>query len=358
MSGGGTGDRVKGPRSGRGDRASDGVAWEDPSTLEVCVVGAGAVGGLIGGKLALAGADVTLVDRGSHRRALEETGLRLVAPDGRRTQTEDLATRDAPPADRPMDLVVLGVKSYDLPAIAPTVSGVVGPETAILPVQNGIPWWYFHRFGGDLEGHRLTAADPDGLLERHVDSDRVIGCVPFVAATVVEPGTIHHTEGEWFPVGELDGAETVRAQGVASLFERAGLRSRVLEDVRSELWLKALGNLAFNPISALARATLAEVCREPATRALARAMMEEAKPVAEDLGVEFRRSIEDRIDGAEAVGDHRTSMLQDLERGRRLELEALVGTVIELADLTDRSVPTIETIYALTTLLETTHYSP
>lgn len=347
-----------GSSSERGGQRTAAVSWADPSSVDVCVVGAGAVGGLLGGQMARAGADVTLFDRGAHLDALAERGLTLISRDGTRTVIDDLRTAETPREARAPDLVVLGVKTYDLSAVAPLVSELCGPDTVILPVQNGIPWWYFHRFGGELDGRRLRTVDPDGVLDDRLDADRVLGCIPFVAATVPEPGTIRHTEGEWFPVGELDGRETPRVAGVADLLEGVGLRSRVLEDVRSELWLKEIGNLAFNPISALTRASLEEICREPRTRALARTMMEEAKPVAEALGATFRRSIEQRIDGAEAVGDHETSMLQDVRRGNRLETESLVGAVVELADLTGHSVPTIETVYSLTTLLETTQYSP
>jgi ketopantoate reductase len=341
-------------QTGVSDRASSGVDWQDPASIGACVIGAGAMGGLIGGRLAAAGADVTLVDIGAHQTAISDRGLTLVEPDGRRRRIEDIDTTSSVSTRDRQDLVVLGVKAYDLPTVAPMVPRVVGPETVVLPVQNGIPWWYFHGFGGELDGHRIEAVDPDGVIERHIDSERVVGCVPFAAGTVVEPGVVRHTEGQWFPVGELDGATTPRVRGVTDLLGQIGLRSRVLEDIRSELWLKALGNLSFNPISALTRATLGEICRNPETRALVRTMMEEAKAVAEALGVSFRRSIDDRIEGAESVGDHRTSMLQDLERGERLELEALVGAVIELAELTDRSVPTIRTVYRLTRLLDDT----
>jgi 2-dehydropantoate 2-reductase len=226
--------------------------------------------------------------------------------------------------------------------------------TTILPVQNGIPWWYFQGYDGEFEGYQITALDPNGTVAEYIETRQIVGCVPFMAGTIVEPGVVRHDEGEWFPVGELDGARTDRVRGVVNLFEHAGLRSRVLEDIRSELWLKELGNLALNPISALTGATLEEICRDSETRTLARRMMEEAKPVAEMLGVEFRRSIEDRIDGAEAVGDHKTSMLQDIEQGNPLETEALLGSVVELAELTDQSIPTIKNIYALVSLLEST----
>lgn len=329
--------------------------WGKPDSTAITVIGAGAVGGLIGGKMALAGADVTLIDQGEQLTALTERGLTLVHRDGEQSIIDDItvAATHREQHHTP-DILVVGVKAYDLAAIAPTVSRISGPRTTVLPVQNGIPWWYFYEFGGEFEGHRMATLDPDGTVTEHIDIDQVVGCVPFVAGTVSQPGIVRHDEGEWFPVGELDGAETDRVNGIADLFEQAGLRSRVLDDVRSELWLKELGNLAFNPISALTGATLESICRNPQTRALARRMMTEAKPVAEELGVEFRRSIEDRIDGAEAVGAHKTSMLQDIERGNPLETDALLGSVIELADLTDCSVPTIESVYGLVSLLEET----
>lgn len=359
MTGAAWGERPAAESTNANRAIPDGVTWYDPRTVDVCVVGAGAVGGLIGGRMALAGADVTLVDQDAHLDALAESGLTLVTPDGDRTAIDEGLTASADPSfDDPPDVIVVGVKAYDLPAIAPLVARLCGPETVVLPVQNGIPWWYFHRLGGDHEGRRVRALDPDGVLQETIDADRVLGCIPFVAGTVPEPGTVHHTEGEWFPVGELDGERTPRAAGVATLFERVGLRSRVLDDVRSELWLKELGNLAFNPISALTGGTLREICEDSRTRAVARTMMEEAKPVAETLGASFRRSIEERIDGAERVGDHKTSMLQDAEAGNRLELDALVGAVIELAELTGHPVPTIETVYALTTRLEQSRLDP
>lgn len=328
--------------------------WDSPESLDICVIGAGAVGGLIGGHMAQRGANVTLIDKGPHLDALQDTGLTLLSRNGDRNVIDTIESTEHVTTDRPVDLVVLGVKAYDLEEIAPMIPQLTGPTTTILPVQNGIPWWYFQQYRGKFDGYRIDAIDSDGRLERYIPAERIVGCVPFVASTIVEPGTVKHTEGEWFPVGELHGRQTNRVQGIANLFEDVGLRSRVLEDIRSEVWLKGLGNLAFNPMSVLTRATLGEMCRNPGTRAVARAMMEEAKVVAEACGAEFRRTIEERIDGAERVGDHNTSMLQDFDRGNKLETEALVGSVIELASLTDHDVPTIETVYALVNLLEDT----
>lgn len=317
----------------------------------VCVIGAGAVGGLVGGRMARAGADVTLVDRGARLETLRSRGLTLVSPDGGRERIEGITVAADTTAVGPQDVVVLGVKTYDLPAAVRQVPAATGPRTVVVPLQNGIPWWYFHRFGGRFDGRRLRTLDPDGAIAAGVDADRVLGCVPYVAAEVVEGGAVRHREGGYFPVGELDGSDSERVRRTAGLFERAGFRSRVLEDVRSEIWLKAWGSLSLNPISALTGATLREICRDEGTRGLARAMMEEAREVAETLGASFRRSIERRIEGAREVGDHRTSMLQDLEDGRPLEVEGLVGAVVELAELTDTPVPRIRAVYALAKLL-------
>ncbi|MFW6193005.1 MAG: ketopantoate reductase family protein [Gemmatimonadota bacterium] len=318
----------------------------------VCVVGAGAVGGLVGGRLIDAGVDVTLVDRGEQLEALRQGGLTLIGADGSRTRFPDVdATGDTGEAGV-HDLVVLSVKAYDLPGAARSLPPLLGPDTVVLPLQNGIPWWYFHAHPEGYEDRDLEALDPDGVIRDHVPGGRVVGCVAYVAASVVEPGVVHHREGGSLPVGDPDGSRSARAAAVSELLGAAGFRSRVLEDIRSEIWLKAWGSLAFNPLSALTGATLEEICRHPQTRTLVRDMMEEARPVAEDLGASFRRSVDRRIDGAESVGAHRTSMLQDLEAGRRLEVEALVGSVLELARLTGRPAPRIEAVYAATKLLD------
>lgn len=317
----------------------------------VCVVGVGAVGGLVGCRLVGAGVDVTLVDRDEQLEALRAGGLGLVHPDGSRTRVHPSGTTGDTREAGVHDLVVLAVKAYDLPEAARSLPPLLGPDTVVLPLQNGIPWWYFHGHPGDHGGRTLESLDPEGVVEEHLDAGRVVGCVPYVAAEVVEPGVVRHREGDSLPVGEPDGVRSSRATAVAELLERAGFRSRVLEDVRSEIWLKAWGSLAFNPVSALTGATLEEICRHPGTRALVRDMMEEARPIAEDLGATFRRTVERRIAGAEAVGAHRTSMLQDLEAGRRLEIDALVGSVLELARLTGNPAPRIEAVHAMTELL-------
>jgi 2-dehydropantoate 2-reductase len=221
-------------------------------------------------------------------------------------------------------------------------------------MQNGLPWWYFQKAGGEYDGRRIECLDPDGRLAAHVEVDRILGCVVFPAGEIVSPGVVRHTEGNRFPLGELDGSDSERARALVEMFTRAGFKSFVLDDIRAEIWLKLLGNLSFNPISALTHATLADICQYPPSRALAESLMEEAQAVANSLGISLRVSIEKRIAGAEKVGRHKTSMLQDVEAGRGLELEAIMGAVVELARLTGIATPGIDTIYALAKLLDKT----
>ncbi len=319
--------------------------------MRICVIGAGAIGGLIGARLALAGERVTLIDQGAHLAAIQEKGLKLISEDG----TEHVVTNAAATGDvseaGPQDIVFLAVKAHYLEAVAPKVSALMGPETFIVTTQNGIPWWYFHKHGGPFEGYRINALDPSGVLEKNIDSDRIIGCVAYPAAAVVEPGVIRHVEGDRFPVGELDGTHSERIQKLYDTLVNAGFRSRILDDIRAEIWLKAWGNLSFNPISALTHATLQEICRFRETRKLAETMMREAQDIAHKLGITFRHTIEKRIAGAESVGAHKTSMLQDVELGRSLEVEALIGAVLELGRLTKTPAPSIEAIYACVKLL-------
>jgi 2-dehydropantoate 2-reductase len=322
--------------------------------VTVCVVGVGAMGGLVGARLMRAGADVTLVDRGERLAQLRAEGLTLIDPDGTRREHPVVRAAALGEAAGEYDAVFIAVKAYDLPQIAAGLRSLTGPETALVTLQNGIPWWYFHRHGGSLEGRTLSSLDPDGSVARHVDANRVIACIPYPAAEVLADGAVQHVEGFKLPVGELDGSVTPRVQRLAALLEAAGFKARILDDVRSETWLKAWGNLSFNPISALTGATLEELCRFAPSRQLAARMMVEAQAVGEALGASFRVPIEKRIAGAEAVGPHKTSMLQDLEQGRRLETEALIGAVLELAGITGTDTPSIYAVYAAVRLLEQT----
>ncbi len=319
--------------------------------MKICVVGAGAIGGLMGAKMALAGEDVTLIDKGAHLEAIQKDGLKLIWEDGAEHVVTNARATESFDDVGEQDLVILSLKAHYLESVAPEITRLVGPGTMIVTVQNGIPWWYFHRHGGEFDGRRLDSLDPTGVLGRTIDGDRIVGCVVYPAAAVTAPGVVHHIEGDRFPVGELDGSESARVQVLHDTLVRAGFRSRILTDIRSEIWLKAWGDLSFNPISALTHATLEEICRFRETRGLAATMMKEAEDIAHKLGVEFRHTIEKRIEGAESVGAHKTSMLQDVELGRSLEVEALIGAVLELSAMTKTPAPSIEAVYACVKLL-------
>ena len=319
--------------------------------MKICVIGAGAIGGLMGAKLALAGNDVTVVDQGAHLAAIQKNGLKLIWEDDTEHVVTNIRAVDTVAGLGTQGVVILALKAHYLEKVARDVPQLVGPETMIVTVQNGIPWWYFQRLGGKYDGQRLQSLDPDRVLEKHIDSKHIVGCVVYPAAAVPEAGVIRHVEGDRFPIGELDGVETPRVARLKALLENAGFRSRILDDIRSEIWLKAWGNLSFNPISALTHATLVEICQFPDTRRLAATMMGEAQAIAEKLGVTFRHTIEKRIEGAESVGEHKTSMLQDVEAGRSLEIEALMGAVLELGRMTETPAPAIEAVYACVKLL-------
>ena len=319
--------------------------------MKICVVGAGAIGGLMGAKLSLAGEEVTVVDQGAHLKAIQENGLKLIWEDGTEYVAEVAKATDKVEEAGEQDLIILGLKAHYLDQVAKDLPKITGPDTMIVTVQNGIPWWYFHKHGGEFEGRQLESLDPDGVLGKNIDGDKIIGCVVYPAGVIEAPGVIHHVEGDRFPVGELDGSESERVQKLHDLLVNAGFRSRILDDIRSEIWLKAWGNLSFNPISALTHATLVDICQFPETRKLAESMMQEAQNIAEKLGVTFRHTIEKRIAGAEGVGAHKTSMLQDVEAGRSLETEALIGAILELAQITGTPAPSLEAVYACVKLL-------
>ena len=321
-----------------------------PPQKKICVVGAGAIGGLLAAKFALAGEDVTVIDQGTHLAAIQKNGLKLEWHDGK-VQTARMKAVNKPAEAGKQDIVVLAVKAHFLDQVVRDIDSLLGPDTIVLTVQNGLPWWYFQRLGGQYDNHKLDSLDPSGVLTKHIDPKRLIGCVVYPAAAATAPGVIHHVEGDRFPIGELDGKETARVRELHDVFIKAGLKSMVLPDIRSEIWLKAWGNLSFNPISALTHATLLDICQFAETRALAAAMMKEAQDLAQKLGVTFRVSIDKRIAGAEAVGAHKTSMLQDVEAGRSLETEALIGSILEMARLTNTPAPAIESVYALVKLL-------
>jgi len=321
--------------------------------VRICIVGAGAIGGFLAVRLAAAGADVSVVIRGANLAAVRANGMKLIAEDGTET-VQRLATSDRLADLGPQDAIVLGMKAHQVGEVADDVAAALGPQTTVVTTQNGVPWWYFLRHGGPHDGRRLESVDPGGRIAARIPAERVIGCIVYPACELAAPGVIRQIEGNRFPLGEPDGVDTPRVRALAELFRNAGFKTPVLADIRSEIWLKLWGNLSFNPISALTQATLAEICRHPPTRALTAAMMAEAQAIGEKLGVRFKVSLEKRIAGAEAVGDHKTSMLQDVESGRALELQALVGSVLELGHITGTPTPAIEHVHALASLLAAT----
>jgi 2-dehydropantoate 2-reductase len=322
--------------------------------LKIGIIGVGAIGGYVGIKLALAEEDVTFIARGANLEALRSRGIRLVTADGGEQVVPKVKATDDYAAAGAQDMVILAMKAHQVEAVARDVPKLLGRDTVVVPMQNGIPYWYFHRHAGELAGTRVRSVDPTGVISEHIPCERVIGCVVYPAAELIAPAVIKHVEGNRFPVGEPDGASTARVLRVSECFIKAGLQAPVLDNIRAEIWLKLWGNLTFNPISALSRATLADICRYPPSRAVAAAMMTEAQTVANKLGITFRVSLEKRISGAEKVGHHKTSMLQDVESARTLEIDALLGSVMELARLTDTPTPHIDTVYALTKLLAQT----
>jgi 2-dehydropantoate 2-reductase len=319
--------------------------------MKVAIVGVGAIGGYVGHCLARAGEDVTFIARGKNLEALRARGTRLLRADGREEAVPQVKATADYAAAGPQDLVILAMKAHQLESVALDVPRLFGPDTVVVPMQNGIPYWYFHGHPGELAGTRLQSVDSSGLIGDNIPAQRVIGCVVYPATELLEPGVIKHVEGNRFPVGEPDGTASDRVARVADCLVRAGLQAPVLSDIRAEIWLKLWGNMTFNPISALSRATLAGICQYPPSRALAAEMMTEAQNVAAKLGITFRVSLEKRIAGAERVGHHKTSMLQDVEAARTLEIDALLGSVIELARLTETPVPHLDAVYALTKLL-------
>jgi 2-dehydropantoate 2-reductase len=317
--------------------------------VRFAIYGAGAIGAYLGAKLALAGEDVSLIARGPHLRAMVENGVRVRSSEG------DFAARpfvtDDPKQVGEVDYLVLAVKAHGLTAIAPLLGPMIGEQTAIVPAQNGIPWWYFHGQDGPLAGTRLESADPGGVIEAHVPAESVIGCVVYPATVIAEPGVIEHIEGDRFSIGELDGATSERCRALSNAISSAGLRAPIRSKIRQEIWVKLLGNLAFNPVSALTKASLAEIAADPDVSGVVRRMMEEASGVATALGIELPVSIDQRMAGAEKVGDHKTSMLQDVEAAKPTEIEGLVGTVLELGRMLELAMPYTDVVYACAKLL-------
>jgi 2-dehydropantoate 2-reductase len=318
--------------------------------MKIVIVGAGATGAFLGARMARAGVDVTLVARGAHLAAMRERGVEVREADetfvAQPPCTDDLSVVTG------ADAVILTLKAHSLPEMAPRLGPLLGPDTAVVTAQNGIPWWYFERHGGPLDGTRLRTVDPGGVIAGHIDARRVVGCVVYPATSLVGPGVVEHVEGTRLSLGELDGTSTDRCRAIAGALIKGGLKAPIRPRIRDEIWLKLLGNVCFNPLSALTRATMAQIATDPEMRPIARAIMEEADGVARALGVELAIGVEQRLAGAEKVGAHKTSMLQDVESGRPLEIEAVVGAVVEIADLLRLSLPHLRTVYACTRLLD------
>ena len=313
--------------------------------MRICVIGAGSIGGLLAAKLARAGEDVAVVARGAHLSAIRQNGLRLIESDGEFVAQVRATDRIAELGHQ--DCVILGVKAHQVADVVADAPALLGAETTILTAQNGIPWWYFFKHGGAHEGRRLESVDPGGGVAERLPIDRIIGSVVYAAAEIAAPGVIKHIEGNRFSLAEIDNSATPRVAALSQALTQAGFKAPVVSDIRSEIWMKLWGNLTFNPVSALTHATLEDVCRYPPTRALAARMMAEAQAIAEALGVRFRISIDRRIAGAEAIGKHKTSMLQDVEAGRAIEADALLGSVLEIGRIVGVAAPSLEDVYAL-----------
>lgn len=316
--------------------------------MKICIYGAGAIGGYLGAELAATDADVSLVGRGPHLLAIQERGLTLLSSDERKTVP--IRSTGDPRTLGPQDYVILTLKAHSTSGILDHLRPLLGPETALVTAQNGILWWYFHKFPGPLENHHLEAADPGGRIWQSLGPQRAIGCVVYPSCEIVEPGVVRHIEGTRFMVGEPDGSKSSRVTALGAALTAAGFKAPVRRNIRDDIWFKLLGNATFNPVSVMTRATLEQMGRDPDVRGVIRRMMTEAVAVATALGVSFSMDIEKRIDAAVDVGAHRTSMLQDFEQGRPLELDALVASVAEMGRLVSVPTPTLDQVLALVRL--------
>ncbi len=319
--------------------------------MKIAIVGAGAIGGYLGTKLALAGEEVTFIARNRNLEAINANGFRLILEDGSEQHAPTARAVQKMADAGPQDAVLLTVKAHQVADLLPDLRELFGPTTMVVTMINGLPWWYFHKLAGPYEGRSLESVDPGGRIAAHIEPERIIGSIVYPATELVAPGVVRLIEGNRFSIGELDGSRSERIEGLSKVLMNAGFKAPVARDIRSELWVKLWGNLSFNPISALTHATLEDICRFPASRALVAGLMTEAQRVGEKVGVQFKVSLDQRIAGAESVGAHKTSMLVDVEHGRALEIEALVGSVVELGRITDTPTPMIDTIYATAKLL-------
>ena len=317
--------------------------------MRFLVAGAGAIGAYIGARMAHAGLDVTLFARGPHLRAMQDRGVQVKSTEG------DFVARPTIAASLeevgPVDVVFLGVKAHGLPQLAPQLKPVLGPQATVVSTQNGIPWWYFQGFGGELEGLRLERIDPGGVISSAIEARTVVGSIVYFSTEISSPGVIQHIEGNRVSLGEPDGSRSDRCRQIAEALIASGLRCPVTTRIRQEIWVKVLGNASLNPVSALTRATLVQMLRDPGVSSVIRNIMQEVEALSHKLGMELPVSIDQRMAGAEKVGEHKTSMLQDLEAGRPMELEALVGTVVELGERLGLPMPYTKTVYSCAKLL-------
>lgn len=317
--------------------------------MKFLIAGAGAIGGYLGARLARAGFEVTLFARGPHLKAMQERGLRVLSEEGD-FEVHPRVIGDLAEAGH-HEVIVLGVKAHGLTALAPQVHPLIDEQTTVVGTQNGVPWWYFQAHAGELTGLHLERVDPGGVIAAAIPAERVVASIAYFATEIPEPGVIRHDEGNRLTLGEPDGSRSERCKAIAEALIKAGMRCPVTQKIRTEIWVKILGNVAFNPISALTRATLVQMARDSEVEPVVRGIMGEVEAVAAKMGIEMPISIDQRIAGAAKVGEHKTSMLQDLEAGRPMELEAVVGAVVELGERLGVPMPHTRTVYACTRLL-------
>lgn len=313
--------------------------------MSVCIYGAGAIGGYLGVQLALAGEDVTLIARGAHLEAMQKNGVRLQIA-GEERVAHPRCT-DNPADVGPQDYLIITLKTHSVPGIVDAIQPLLHSKTAVVMAVNGIPFWYFHRLEGPWQDYRIESVDPEGKQWEKIGPERVIGCIIYPAAEVLKPGVIRHIDGNRFSLGEPSGEKTERATQLSEILRNAGLKAPIRSHIRNEIWVKLWGNLCFNPISALTHATLDVIAMDTGTHTVARGMMLEAQAIGEKLGVRFGIDVERRIAGAAAVGAHKTSMLQDLERGKPMEIDAVLTVVQEMGRLVGVETPTIDVVLPL-----------
>jgi 2-dehydropantoate 2-reductase len=316
--------------------------------MKICIFGAGAIGGYLGAELALAGYDVTLIARGPHLEAMRQNGLTLLIQGEKKVA--HVACTDDPAIAGPQDYVILTLKAHSVTSIVEKMVPLLGPETPVVTAQNGIPWWYFYKLKGPWENQRLECADPGDHIWETLGPQRAIGCVVYPSCEMIEPGVIQHLSGNRFMLGEPDGSKSPRALELSGALTKAGFKAPIRSKIRDDIWLKLWGNVSFNPVSVLTLATLEQICGDEATRAIIASIMSEAEAVGKEVGVTFKIDVETRIGWAADVGAHKTSMLQDLEKGRPMEIDALVGTVAEMGRLLGVATPTIDTVLAFVRL--------